>query len=242
MVDEAGVFTPAELTVSLLVYTGLFILFLVAVYYRLMSRRALLSKIPQQIMDYLTQSINLKQRSVISNETQRETELRLAQHPTLSLSPISTITPHFGFCLPTHLFEAFPPLPPTQSPTDSTSSPSSPSSPIRTSSLSINSDQEINFKESISSSWRILERAIVTTHPNMPRQPIQTVRDYLLSLIERFPSSSPIHSTQSLSLIHSYLEIYERARFSPNQFSLLEYSNFLSQFCLLLQLFLDHPS
>ena len=66
----------------------------------------------------------------------------------------------------------------------------------------------------------------------MARKPTMTIRDYVFFLHKQFPSLD-------LDTCSYYIETYERARFSPDEFTLEEFSTFSTKFQVLLQFFVE---
>ncbi|EFA82414.1 hypothetical protein PPL_04839 [Heterostelium album PN500] len=87
---------------------------------------------------------------------------------------------------------------------------------------------KVHFKTSISKSWIILERAAIHFDPELKREPKMCIRDYVNLLLERCPQMNK-------SLAKLYVDTYEKARFSELEFTLDEYTHFMSKFFVLLQ-------
>ncbi|EGG20089.1 hypothetical protein DFA_07206 [Cavenderia fasciculata] len=87
---------------------------------------------------------------------------------------------------------------------------------------------KVHFKTSIAKSWIILERAAIHYDPSLVRESKMCIRDYVNMLTDRCS-----HLNRSLARI--YIDTYERARFSEDEFTLDEYSTFMKKFFVLIQ-------
>ncbi|GAM21477.1 hypothetical protein SAMD00019534_046520, partial [Acytostelium subglobosum LB1] len=87
---------------------------------------------------------------------------------------------------------------------------------------------KVHFKTSIAKSWIILERAAVHFNADLKRQAKMCMRDYVNMLLDRCP-----HMNRSLARF--YVDAYEKARFSEQEFTLDEYTHFMTKFLVLLQ-------
>eukprot|EP01133_Synstelium_polycarpum_P015469 gene15469-18361_t len=87
---------------------------------------------------------------------------------------------------------------------------------------------KVHFKTSIAKSWIILERAAIHYSADLRREPKTCIRDYVNMLLDRCP-----HMNRTLARL--YIDNYERARFSEEEFTLDEYTRFMTKFLVLIQ-------
>eukprot|EP01132_Coremiostelium_polycephalum_P004052 gene4052-5074_t len=87
---------------------------------------------------------------------------------------------------------------------------------------------KVHFKTSISKSWIILERAATHYNPTLKRESKLCIRDYVQFLQQSCPHIEK-------SIFDLYIDYYEKARFSEEEFTLDEYSRFMSKFLVLVQ-------
>eukprot|EP01119_Soliformovum_irregulare_P016335 TRINITY_DN4706_c0_g1_i4.p1 TRINITY_DN4706_c0_g1~~TRINITY_DN4706_c0_g1_i4.p1 ORF type:complete len:253 (+),score=55.42 TRINITY_DN4706_c0_g1_i4:689-1447(+) len=90
--------------------------------------------------------------------------------------------------------------------------------------------RQIHFKTSIATSHRLIEAAAMYKDPRLRRKTSMTVRDYIFLLKK---------NTEGLSrkLCIFYIENYERARFSEEEFTLAEYTAFMENLREILEAF-----
>jgi len=99
--------------------------------------------------------------------------------------------------------------------------------------LQENEDGEFNpihFKTTIATSFWILESIVAYGDASLKRPSSMCVRDYLLSLVRK-------DNRLNLQLFNYYVETYERARFSNEEFTLSEYKEFVENFKAILTFF-----
>jgi len=90
--------------------------------------------------------------------------------------------------------------------------------------------QTIHFKSAIASSSWILELVATRTQPKLKRRPTMNLRDYVLYLQKNFPQLDR-------DLCQFYIATYERSRFSNDEFTVEEYTQFMERFHHLLKQF-----
>jgi len=89
---------------------------------------------------------------------------------------------------------------------------------------------KVHFKTSVAKSYLILERAAMHKDKHLARPSAMCIRDYMTFLEQNCAGLNR-------NLCRFYLETYERARFSEDEFTLDEYTNFMAKFLVLIQAF-----
>ncbi|EGC40030.1 hypothetical protein DICPUDRAFT_20225, partial [Dictyostelium purpureum] len=80
---------------------------------------------------------------------------------------------------------------------------------------------KVHFKTSIAKSWIVLEKAATHYNPELKRDTKLCIRDYVEFLLEKCPQIEK-------KFAYHYIDIYECARFSDQEFTLEEYTDFMS--------------
>jgi len=81
----------------------------------------------------------------------------------------------------------------------------------------------MHFKTTIATSYWALETVANHANPKLKRRNNMTVHDYVLFLLRNWPKLDN-------DLCFYYIETYERARFSNDEFTLEEYNEFMDSF------------
>jgi len=93
----------------------------------------------------------------------------------------------------------------------------------------------IHFKTAIAASHWILEAVASSGNHRLKRKPTMTVREYVIGL------QKESDGRVSKQLCSFYIEAYERARFSPDEFTAEEYNEFMAKFHKILKCFIKKP-
>ncbi|KAN0019391.1 hypothetical protein ACTFIU_002599 [Dictyostelium citrinum] len=89
---------------------------------------------------------------------------------------------------------------------------------------------KVHFKTSISKSWIVLESAATHYSSHLKKDPKSCIRDYIEFLLEQCPQLDRKHANH-------YIDIYEKARFSDQEFTLEQYTQFMSNLIVLIKAF-----
>eukprot|EP00455_Lapot_gusevi_P027001 TRINITY_DN2852_c0_g1_i3.p1 TRINITY_DN2852_c0_g1~~TRINITY_DN2852_c0_g1_i3.p1 ORF type:complete len:105 (+),score=25.67 TRINITY_DN2852_c0_g1_i3:35-316(+) len=79
----------------------------------------------------------------------------------------------------------------------------------------------VHFNTSIAKSFYVIDEAVAHRRPGLRHRNYRTIRDYMRFLQKEFPGLKD-------DLCHEYVVTYERARFGLHQFTVEEYSRFMS--------------
>eukprot|EP00871_Galdieria_phlegrea_P000911 jgi/Galph1/1820/GphlegSOOS_G481.1 len=86
----------------------------------------------------------------------------------------------------------------------------------------------IHFKTSVAKSYLVIEQAVKTRMPHRVIKPDMTVFDYIMEIQQSFPNLSR-------STCEQYIDFYERACFTKEQFTSSEYRRFVNIILHLIQ-------
>ncbi|KAM9995317.1 hypothetical protein ACTFIY_001505 [Dictyostelium cf. discoideum] len=89
---------------------------------------------------------------------------------------------------------------------------------------------KVHFKTSISKSWIVLESAATHYSSHLKKDPKSCIRDYVEFLLEQCPQLDRHHANH-------YIDTYEKARFSDQEFTLEQYTQFMSNLIVLIKAF-----